>query len=94
MSSSRTAAGTTRRPCEWLEKTGGLNQPAGTELDADLIAMVIASLVFYVPVALLALHFHWGIVGVWAGIVALIGLRLLTNGVRFLRRRWIVLGAA
>jgi putative MATE family efflux protein len=58
------------------------------------VAMVIASLVFYVPAALLALHFHWGIVGVWAGIVALVAIRLVTNVVRFLRRRWIVVGAA
>jgi Na+-driven multidrug efflux pump len=57
------------------------------------IAMVIASLAFFVPVALLAYELHWGIVGVWAGIVTLIGLRLAINGVRFLRRRWIVLGA-
>jgi putative MATE family efflux protein len=56
-------------------------------------AMVVASLCFYVPIALLALHFHWGIVGVWAGLLALIAIRLVANGTRFLRRRWIVLGA-
>ena len=58
------------------------------------VAMVIASLGFYVPLALLALHFHWGIVGVWAGLLALIAIRLATNVARFLRRRWIVVGAA
>ena len=46
-------------------------------------AMVIAALVFYVPLALLALEFHWGIVGVWAGLLALIGVRLATNAARF-----------
>jgi putative MATE family efflux protein len=56
-------------------------------------AMVLAALVFYVPLALAALHFHWGIVGVWAGLLALIGVRLATNLWRFARRRWIVLGA-
>ena len=56
-------------------------------------AMVVASLCFYVPIALLALHFHWGIVGVWSGLVALVAIRLATNGARFVRRRWIVLGA-
>ena len=56
--------------------------------------MVFAALAFYTPIALLALHFGWGIVGVWAGLLALIGIRLLTNVVRFARRRWIVLGAA
>ena len=57
------------------------------------VAMVIAALAFYTPLALLALHFHWGIVGVWAGLLALIGVRLATNAARFARRRWIVLGA-
>ena len=56
-------------------------------------AMVLAAVVFYVPLALLALELHWGIVGVWAGLLALIGVRLATNAVRFVRRRWIVLGA-
>ena len=40
------------------------------------VAMVLAALVFYVPLALLALHFHWGIVGVWAGLLALVAVRL------------------
>jgi putative MATE family efflux protein len=56
-------------------------------------AMALAALVFYVPLALAALHFHWGIVGVWAGLLALIAVRLATNFWRFARRRWIVLGA-
>jgi putative MATE family efflux protein len=56
-------------------------------------AMVLAAIVFYVPLALLALELHWGIVGVWAGLVALIAVRFATNVVRFVRRRWIVLGA-
>ncbi len=57
------------------------------------VAMVLAALVFYVPLALAALHFHWGIVGVWSGLLALIGVRLVTNAWRFAKRRWIVLGA-
>jgi putative MATE family efflux protein len=57
------------------------------------VAMVLAALVFYVPLAVLALELHWGIVGVWAGLDALIAVRLVTNAVRFVRRRWIVLGA-
>jgi MATE family, multidrug efflux pump len=56
------------------------------------IAMVVAAIAFYTPLALLALHFHWGIVGVWAGLLALIAVRLATNVGRFLRRRWIVVG--
>jgi putative MATE family efflux protein len=58
------------------------------------IAMVVAGVFVYVPVALLALELHWGIVGVWGGLVGLIGVRFATNGIRFLRRRWIVLGSA
>jgi len=56
-------------------------------------AMVLASLCFFVPLALLALHEHWGIVGVWAALLALVAVRLVTNAVRFLRRRWIVVGS-
>jgi Na+-driven multidrug efflux pump len=46
-----------------------------------------------VPIALAALAFDWGIVGVWAGLVALIVARLVTLGWRFLGRRWAVTGA-
>jgi putative MATE family efflux protein len=82
-----------------------LMQPAGAvvfALDGILIgasdtrfikwSMVAASAV-YIPIALGALHFHWGIVGVWCGLLALIGVRLLTCGARFLGRRWAVTGA-
>jgi MATE family, multidrug efflux pump len=55
-------------------------------------SMVVAAAV-YVPIALLALHFGWGIVGVWAGLEAMIGVRLLTCGARFVGRRWAVIGA-
>ena len=55
-------------------------------------AMVLAAIVIYVPIALAALERHWGIVGVWAGLLALLAVRLATNASRFLRRRWIVLG--
>ena len=47
----------------------------------------------YVPVALLALHEGWGILGVWAGLVGLIVVRLLTCGGRFLSSRWALTGA-
>ncbi len=57
------------------------------------VAMVVASIAFYVPLALLALELHWGIVGVWAGLVSLIAVRFATNAARFARRRWIVLGS-
>ncbi|HEV2813739.1 MAG TPA: MATE family efflux transporter [Solirubrobacteraceae bacterium] len=57
------------------------------------VSMVIAGFGFYVPIALLALHLDWGIVGVWCGLIALMAARLATLGVRFRSRRWAVVGA-
>jgi Na+-driven multidrug efflux pump len=54
---------------------------------------MLASAAVYVPIALLALPLGWGIVGVWWGLVALIGMRLLTCGARFAGRRWALTGA-
>jgi Na+-driven multidrug efflux pump len=56
--------------------------------------MALAGLGVYVPVALLALTLHWGITGVWAGLLALVGVRLLTLGWRFAGDSWAVTGAA
>jgi putative MATE family efflux protein len=58
------------------------------------ITMVVAGLGVYVPIALLALASGWGIAGVWCGLLALMGTRLLTLAVRFRGRRWAVVGAA
>jgi MATE family, multidrug efflux pump len=55
-------------------------------------AMLAAGAV-YVPIALLALGQGWGIVGVWSGLVALIAVRLLTCGARFIGSRWALTGA-
>jgi putative MATE family efflux protein len=56
-------------------------------------AMLGAALGAYVPAALLALHFDWGIVGVWSGLLLLMAVRLASLGWRFLGRRWVVAGA-
>jgi len=56
-------------------------------------AMAFSALGVFVPIALLSLHFGWGVRGVWWGLNALMGARLLTIGTRFLGRRWVVLGA-
>jgi putative MATE family efflux protein len=56
-------------------------------------AMAFSALVVYVPIALLSLVEHWGIVGVWCGLLALILARLATCGGRFVTRRWAVIGA-
>jgi Na+-driven multidrug efflux pump len=56
-------------------------------------AMVFATFVVYVPIALATLHFDWGITGVWWGLNALMLARLLPLAARFASRRWVVLGA-
>jgi putative MATE family efflux protein len=56
-------------------------------------SMLASALCVYVPIALAALHFHWGIVGVWWGLLALIAARVATTGARFMGRRWAVVGA-
>jgi Na+-driven multidrug efflux pump len=54
--------------------------------------MLAASLLF-VPVALVSLELGWGIVGVWCGLLGLIGVRLGTCAWRFRGRRWAIVGA-
>jgi putative MATE family efflux protein len=56
-------------------------------------AMLAASLLVFVPIALLSLALDWGILGVWVGLVALIATRLGTCWWRFAGRRWAVTGA-
>jgi putative MATE family efflux protein len=55
-------------------------------------SMLLAGLGAYIPIALLALRLDWGIQGVWAGLLALMAVRLLTLGARFAGRRWAVVG--
>jgi len=57
-------------------------------------SMLLAGVCVYVPIALLALALDWGITGVWAGLLALVGVRLLTLGWRFAGGRWAITGAA
>jgi putative MATE family efflux protein len=54
---------------------------------------MLASAAVFIPLALLALHADWGILGVWGALAALIGMRLLTCGARFLGPRWALTGA-
>jgi len=83
-----------------------LMQPAGAvvfALDGILIgagdarylagAMVFAGLCVFMPISLAALHFDWGLAGVWWGLNALMIARLATLGFRFASGRWVVLGA-
>jgi len=57
------------------------------------VSMVVAGFGAYVPIALAALAFDWGITGVWCGLLALMAVRLLALGARFHGRRWAVTGA-
>ncbi|HEV8687807.1 MAG TPA: MATE family efflux transporter [Gaiellaceae bacterium] len=59
-----------------------------------LMWSMLASMGAAVSVALAALHYDWGIVGVWTALLVLICVRLTTLMVRFSRRRWLVTGWA
>jgi putative MATE family efflux protein len=63
--------------------------------DARYLAWaMVASAAVFVPLAVAALAFGWGIVGVWCALLALMGMRLATLAVRFAGRRWALVGAA
>jgi putative MATE family efflux protein len=55
-------------------------------------SMLAASFGVFLPIAFASLAFGWGIVGVWAGLDALIAARLIFLGTRFAGRRWAVVG--
>jgi MATE family, multidrug efflux pump len=58
------------------------------------VSMLLAGLVVYVPIALLALALDWGLTGVWVGLLALVGVRLITLGGRFAGGAWAITGSA
>jgi putative MATE family efflux protein len=53
---------------------------------------IIAGVFAFAPLNLAALHWHWGIGGVWAGLTAFILVRLVGMRWRARGERWIVLG--
>jgi Na+-driven multidrug efflux pump len=53
---------------------------------------MLAASAAFLPIALLSLHFQWGVVGLWVGLDVLIAARLALLGVRFLGKRWAVVG--
>ena len=63
--------------------------------DGRYLALSMAG-AFIACVAVLAVAYRegWGVRGVWAALVVLIGMRLTLMGARFLRRRWLVTGFA
>jgi len=53
---------------------------------------LLAALFGYVPVALAALHFGWGLGGVWAGLTTFIVVRFVAMAWRTRGGRWLVVG--
>ncbi len=54
---------------------------------------LVAAIGAFAPLNLAALHWHWGIGGVWAGLCAFIGVRLAGMIIRTRSGRWAVAGA-
>lgn len=62
---------------------------------AFMRSLTLASAVgVFVPVSLAALHWHWGIVGVWAGLTGFILARLVGMAARTAGGRWVVTGSS
>ena len=53
---------------------------------------IVAALVGFVPMALAALHFGWGIGGVWAGLTLFIVIRFVGMALRTRSARWLIVG--
>jgi Na+-driven multidrug efflux pump len=53
---------------------------------------LVAAVGAFAPLNLAALHWHWGIGGVWAGLTAFIGVRLVGMLARARGDRWVVTG--
>ena len=56
-------------------------------------ATVVSALVGFLPLTWLSLAFGWGLAGIWAGLSAFIGLRLLLGVWRALSDRWQIVGS-
>jgi putative MATE family efflux protein len=55
---------------------------------------LVAALVVFVPMTVAALHFGWGISGIWAGLTGFIVTRLIGMAARTAGSRWVVTGGA
>jgi MATE family, multidrug efflux pump len=53
---------------------------------------IVAAVGFFAPLNVAALHWRWGIGGVWAGLTAFVLVRLVGMAVRTRGERWLVLG--
>jgi putative MATE family efflux protein len=54
---------------------------------------IVAAVAAFAPLNLAALHWHWGLGGVWAGLSAFIAVRLVGMVARARGDKWVVLGA-
>jgi putative MATE family efflux protein len=54
---------------------------------------IVAALFAFAPINLAALHWHWGLGGVWAGLTAFVGVRFVGMVLRTRGSNWVVLGA-
>ncbi len=54
---------------------------------------LVAGIGVFVPLTLAALYGGWGLGGVWAGLAAFVGVRLVGMVLRTRGSRWVVLGA-
>lgn len=54
---------------------------------------VIAALAGFLPILLATRHYGWGLVGIWWGMGAFVGIRLIAVALRVRGERWMVLGA-
>jgi hippurate hydrolase len=79
------------RPAHEDPATAPQNHSNRVVFDEDAMVTGVAT---HVAVALAALRFDWGLVGVWVALLVLICVRLATLGARFTRRRWLVTGWA
>jgi Na+-driven multidrug efflux pump len=54
---------------------------------------MLAAAAVYLPIVVLTYRNDWGIEGIWWGLAALIAVRLVTCGGRFLSSHWALTGA-
>src|SRR5262249_34500390 len=57
-------------------------------------ATVVSALVGFLPLTWLSLACDWGVAGIWSGLGAFVGLRLIFVGSRARSGRWVVTGPA
>jgi putative MATE family efflux protein len=54
---------------------------------------IVAAVFAFAPINIAALHWHWGLGGVWAGLTAFIAVRFVGMVARARGSKWVVLGA-